>query len=72
MEAVDIIYQPAKKFIEDSKRVLKRCTLPSLKIIKKTAISTAAGFAILGSVGFLFKLISIPINNVIIGSMMRQ
>jgi preprotein translocase subunit Sss1 len=33
MEAVDIIYQPAKKFIEDSKRVLKRCTLPSMKII---------------------------------------
>ena len=72
MEAVDLIYTPAKKFIDDCKRVLKECSLPSTKVIKKTALSTAAGFAILGTVGFAFKLISIPINNVIIGNMVNN
>lgn len=72
MEAVDLIYTPAKKFIDNCKRVLRDCSLPSVKVIKKTALSTAAGFAILGSVGFAFKLVSIPINNVIIGNMMHN
>jgi protein transport protein SEC61 subunit gamma-like protein len=72
MEAVDYLYQPAKKFIDESKRVLKKCQLPSMKVIKRTALSTAAGFVILGTVGFVFKLISIPINHLIIGSMLRQ
>jgi protein transport protein SEC61 subunit gamma-like protein len=71
MEAVDYLYQPAKKFIDESRRVLKKCQLPSFKVIKKTALSAAAGFTILGTVGFLFKLVSIPINHLIIGSMVR-
>ena len=72
MEAVDLVYTPAKKFFDDCRRVLKRCSLPSVKVIKKTALAAAAGFAILGGVGFAFKLISIPINNIIIGGMARN
>ncbi|KAK8884243.1 Protein transport protein Sec61 subunit gamma [Tritrichomonas musculus] len=71
MEVVDMVYAPAKKFVDDCKRVLKRCTLPSAKVIKKTALSTGVGFAILGTVGFVFKLISKPINNVLIGGIMH-
>lgn len=71
MEAFDLVYQPAKKFVNDCKRVLVRCSLPNAKVIKKTAISTGVGFAILGSVGFVFKLISKPINNVLIGGMVH-
>lgn len=71
MEVVDMVYAPAKKFVDDCKRVIKRCQLPSLKVIKKTALSTAVGFAILGSVGFVFKLVSKPINNVLIGGMVH-
>jgi len=66
-----MVYVPAKHFIDNCKRVLKRCSLPSMKVIKKTALATGAGFAILGTVGFLFKLVSIPINNIIIGGMAR-
>lgn len=71
MEAFNIVYAPAKKFVGDCKRVLTRCTLPSAKVIKKTAISTGVGFCILGSVGFVFKLVSKPINNVLIGGMVH-
>jgi protein transport protein SEC61 subunit gamma-like protein len=72
MEAVDILYQPAKKFIDESRRVLKKCQLPSVKVIKRTALATAVGFGVLGVVGFAFKLASIPINHLILGSMLRQ
>ncbi|OHT12223.1 Protein transport protein Sec61 subunit gamma [Tritrichomonas foetus] len=72
MEAVDFVYTPAKKFVDDCRRVLKRCTLPSGKVIKKTALATGVGFAILGTVGFVFKLVSLPINNALIGGMMRK
>jgi protein transport protein SEC61 subunit gamma-like protein len=72
MEAVDLVYVPAKRFVDDCRRVLKKCSLPSIKIIKKTALSTAAGFVVLGTIGFVFKLVSIPINNVIIGSMVNK
>ncbi|KAH0790845.1 Protein transport protein Sec61 subunit gamma [Histomonas meleagridis] len=72
MEAFDLVYAPAKKFTQDCKRVLKRCTLPSMKTIKKTAIATGVGFAVLGTIGFVFKLVSIPINNVILGGMLHN
>lgn len=72
MEAVDLVYAPAKKFVDDCTRVLKRCTLPNMKTIKKTAIATGVGFAVLGTVGFVFKLVSIPINGVILGNMVHN
>lgn len=72
MEAVDLVYAPAKKFVDDCTRVLKRCTLPNMKTIKKTAIATGVGFAVLGTVGFVFKLISQPINSAILGNMLQH
>ena len=69
MEAFEYVMGPAQKFLKNCDRVLKRCNFPSSKIIKKTAIAGAAGFAVLGTIGFVFKLVSIPINNVIIGGM---
>ena len=72
MEAVDLIYEPSKKFISNCKRVLKRCTLPSAKTIKRTAIATGVGFTILGTIGFLFKVVSIPINNALISGIARK
>jgi len=71
MEVIDIAAAPAQQFVHNCKKVLKRCSLPSMKILKKTAMVSGIGFAVLGTVGFAFKLISIPINNVIIGGMIR-
>lgn len=67
MEALDIVAAPATNFVKSCVKVLKRCTLPSTKILKDSASASAVGFLILGSVGFIFKVIAYPINNVIIG-----
>jgi len=69
MEAFDLVFNPAKNFIKECHGILKICTLPSAKVLKKTAQISGIGFLVLGGIGFVAKLISIPINNVIIGSM---
>ena len=72
MEALDIIAGPATAFGKSCVSVLKKCNAPSWKIIKKTAAVSGIGFALLGTVGFVFKLVSLPINNVIIGGMIKH
>ena len=71
MEVIEYVAAPAQTFIHSCNKVLKRCTLPTMKTLKKTALVSGVGFAVLGTVGFAFKLISIPINNVIIGGMVH-
>eukprot|EP00664_Eupelagonemidae_sp_cell27_P008476 gene8476-3587_t len=41
--------------------------LPTFEEFSKVSVATAVGFAIIGFIGFIVKLIFIPINNVIIG-----
>jgi len=59
---------PAKRFAADSYRLIKRCTKPDAKEFKKIAIATTVGFLVMGFLGFLVKLVHIPINNIIVGS----
>jgi protein transport protein SEC61 subunit gamma-like protein len=35
--------------------------------LQKTALATLIGFGIMGVIGFLVKLVHIPINNIIMG-----
>lgn len=68
MDQIQEIVKPAKDFIKDSVRLVKRCTKPDRKEFQKIAIATAIGFCIMGFIGFFVKLIHIPINNIIVGS----
>lgn len=58
---------PAKRFAQDSFRLIKRCTKPDAKEFKKIALATTVGFLVMGFLGFLVKLVHIPINNIIVG-----
>jgi len=55
------------EFIIDSKRLLQRCTKPDAKEFKKISFACAIGFAIMGFIGYIVKLVFIPINNIIVG-----
>lgn len=68
MDQLEAHLRPARDFVKDSIRLVKRCTKPDRKEFKKIAIATAIGFAIMGFIGFFVKLIHIPINNIIVGS----
>lgn len=63
MDTVDI-----KKFAANSIRLVKRCEKPDRKEFIKVATKTATGFLIVGAIGFVVKLVFIPINQIIIGS----
>ncbi len=68
MDQIQEFVKPARDFIKDSIRLVKRCTKPDRKEFQKIAIATAIGFCIMGFIGFFVKLIHIPINNIIVGS----
>ncbi|XP_070673096.1 protein transport protein Sec61 subunit gamma-like [Malus domestica] len=57
-----------REFSKDSIRLVKRCHKPDRKEFSKVALRTAIGFVVMGFVGFFVKLIFIPINNIIVGS----
>ena len=75
------IVEPLTEFIADSQRLIAKCTKPDRKgkmvvILLNTcrnldfmrvARATGIGFLAMGFLGFLVKLIHIPINNILVG-----
>ena len=59
---------PARKFIEDASRLLRKCSKPDARELKQTAYATGLGLLVMGFVGYFVKLVHIPINNIIIGA----
>ena len=55
-----------KKFGSDSINLLKKCQKPNRKEYFDIMKNCAIGFAVIGAVGFLIKLLFIPINNIIL------
>ncbi|KAI0982154.1 hypothetical protein GJ496_005247 [Pomphorhynchus laevis] len=67
MDQIIAIVSPLRVFAKDSIRLLRKCTKPDRKEFQKIATATAVGFLIMGFIGFIIKLIHIPINNIIVG-----
>lgn len=55
-----------KKFAKESEQFLRACDKPDVSEFKKIATSCAIGFAIMGGIGYVVKLLFIPINNIIL------
>jgi len=62
------VFLPVKQFASDSIRLVNKCTKPDAKEFKKIALATSIGFLVMGFLGFIVKLVHIPINNIIVGS----
>ncbi|KAL2907088.1 Protein transport protein Sec61 subunit gamma-2 [Bienertia sinuspersici] len=60
MDVIDTTFDPLIDFAKDGVRLVKRCHKSDRKEFSKVAFRTA--------VGFVVKLIFIPINNIIVGS----
>ncbi|KAI8060728.1 protein translocase SEC61 complex gamma subunit [Gongronella butleri] len=63
----DVIEVP-KVFIKDGFQFINRCKKPDQKEFMKITQAVAMGFAALGALGYIVKLIHIPINNILVGS----
>ncbi|KAF8274144.1 protein translocase SEC6 [Lactarius quietus] len=56
-----------QEFVRDGNQFLVRCTKPSQKEFIQISKAVAIGFAVMGFIGYLVKLIHIPINNILVG-----
>ena len=53
-------------FVQESIAFLQKCSKPDRKEFIKISSSCALGFLIMGIIGFLLKLLFIPINNILL------
>ncbi|KAF9427089.1 Sec61p translocation complex subunit [Podila epigama] len=56
-----------KQFVKDGVAFLNRCTKPDRKEFMQITQAVSMGFLIMGVIGFVVKLIHIPINNILVG-----
>ncbi|MCJ1308254.1 Sec61p translocation complex subunit [Agyrium rufum] len=56
-----------QKFIHDGGLFLKRCTKPDKREFIKISQAVGMGFVIMGVIGYVVKLIHIPVNQILVG-----
>ncbi|KAI0162024.1 hypothetical protein GGR57DRAFT_498369 [Xylariaceae sp. FL1272] len=56
-----------KEFVKDGTQFMTRCTKPDRTEYLKICQAVGVGFVVMGAIGYLVKLIHIPVNNVLVG-----
>jgi len=56
-----------KDFVRDGTLFLNKCTKPDKREFLKISQAVGVGFLVMGTVGFLVKLIHIPVNQILVG-----
>ncbi|KAL7062115.1 hypothetical protein AAHC03_0608 [Spirometra sp. Aus1] len=67
MDQVSAVSDPLISFTKASVHFFHRCTKPDRKEFKKNVIATTIGFFAMGILGFVIKLVFVPINSIIVG-----
>eukprot|EP00567_Pseudictyota_dubia_P007514 CAMPEP_0197442460 /NCGR_PEP_ID=MMETSP1175-20131217/8473_1 /TAXON_ID=1003142 /ORGANISM="Triceratium dubium, Strain CCMP147" /LENGTH=74 /DNA_ID=CAMNT_0042972939 /DNA_START=83 /DNA_END=307 /DNA_ORIENTATION=+ len=63
-----MVVKPLTKFYKDSYNLVNKCTKPDGKEFMRIATATGVGLLILGGIGFMVKLIHLPVNQILLGS----
>ncbi|EDW10184.1 uncharacterized protein Dmoj_GI18672 [Drosophila mojavensis] len=58
---------PLLSFVKESLLMIKRCTKPDRQEFQRSVLAITIGFLIMGFLGFIIKLLHIPITNIIMG-----
>lgn len=66
-EKIQEFLEIPQEFVREGNQFLVRCTKPSQKEFIQISKAVAIGFAVMGFIGYLVKLIHIPINNILVG-----
>jgi len=56
-----------REFIKEGTQFINRCTKPDRREFIKISQAVGVGFLVMGAVGYLVKLIHIPVNNILVG-----
>ncbi|KOS20962.1 putative protein transport protein Sec61 subunit gamma [Escovopsis weberi] len=65
-DQVEEILDVPREFFRDGVQFINKCQKPDQKEFLKLCQAVGVGFGIMGAVGFVVKLIHIPINNVLV------
>ena len=57
-----------KEFVREGTLFMNRCTKPDRREFMKISQAVGVGFLVMGFIGYLIKLIHIPINNILVGA----
>ncbi|KAK9390474.1 hypothetical protein V1515DRAFT_590470 [Lipomyces mesembrius] len=64
-DSVQKVTEYPQEFVKDGVAFVKRCAKPSKKEYFKIVQTVGAGFVIMGAIGYIVKLIHIPIRHLI-------
>ncbi|GAB7345955.1 hypothetical protein MBLNU457_4181t1 [Dothideomycetes sp. NU457] len=56
-----------RDFLKDGTQFLNRCTKPDKREFIKISQAVGVGFLVMGVIGYVVKLIHIPVNNILVG-----
>jgi len=56
-----------RDFLRDGTQFLNRCTKPDKREFIKISQAVGVGFIVMGAIGYIVKLIHIPVNNILVG-----
>ncbi|KAF2839107.1 SecE-domain-containing protein [Patellaria atrata CBS 101060] len=56
-----------RDFLKDGTQFLNRCTKPDQREFWKISQAVGMGFLVMGTIGYVVKLIHIPVNNILVG-----
>ncbi|KAI0838168.1 protein translocase SEC6 [Hypoxylon sp. FL0890] len=68
MSEIQDILEIPKDFIKDGTQFLTRCTKPDKREFIQISKAVGVGFLVMGAIGYLIKLIHIPVNNILVGA----
>ncbi|KAI5837808.1 hypothetical protein DFP73DRAFT_566814 [Morchella snyderi] len=57
-----------REFLKDGTLFINRCTKPDKREFIKISQAVGIGFIVMGAIGFIVKLIHIPVNNILVGA----
>ncbi|KAG9245564.1 hypothetical protein BJ878DRAFT_500999 [Calycina marina] len=56
-----------RAFFTDGMQFINKCQKPDKREFLKISQAVGVGFVVMGAVGFVVKLIHIPVNNILVG-----
>ncbi|KAF8249713.1 protein translocase SEC6 [Wilcoxina mikolae CBS 423.85] len=57
-----------REFMRDGTQFINRCTKPDKREFIKISQAVGIGFIVMGVIGYIVKIIHIPINNILVGA----
>ncbi|CAG7555015.1 hypothetical protein FVEN_g11350 [Fusarium venenatum] len=67
-DQVQEILEVPSEFVRDGVQFVRRCTKPDQKEFLRLCQAVGVGFLIMGAVGYVVKLVHIPLNHALVGS----